>query len=324
MFLGIDTSAYTTSLAVVDKENRVLFDSRILLPVPTGKQGLRQSTALFYHLQNFPGMLDELFQTVRGKELLAMAVSTRPRPLTKSYMPVFLAGKSMAQGLARALDVPLLETSHQEGHLAAGLWSAQAFNLDVFLAVHLSGGTSELLLVENKDIRPLQFSIRLLGTTLDISAGQLIDRVGVAMGFDFPAGPRLENVAEEYFNTGKDEDIYENIRISSAVKGYDFSFSGAETKAKELLHKGVPRGIVARAVEDCVAMTIEKSLRKAIQELGIKEVLVVGGVAANKHIKSRLNKRFEYSSGCAKLTYSAREFSSDNAVGVAVIARSTL
>jgi N6-L-threonylcarbamoyladenine synthase len=115
VFLGIDTSAYTTSIALITGEGRVYADRRILLPVPTGQQGLQQSTALFFHLRNLPGMLEEIFRTVSGKDILSVAVSTRPRPLPDSYMPVFWAGKSMASGLAAALKVPLVKTSHQEG-----------------------------------------------------------------------------------------------------------------------------------------------------------------------------------------------------------------
>lgn len=334
MFLGIDTSAYTTSVAVINNENRVLADSRIVLPVPTGQQGLRQSTALFYHMQNLPGLLGEIFHEIPGKEILAAAVSVKPRPMPDSYMPVFLAGKSMAAGLTAALDIPLIETSHQEGHLAAGLWSAQVESLDIFLALHLSGGTSELLLVEKQAERPLKLSINILGSTLDINAGQFIDRIGVAMGLGFPAGPSLEKKAQEYCGVGDSEDSWkyiekstglsDKVMLSSAVKGYDFSFSGGETKARQLLNQGIPSGLISRAVEHCIAVTIEKILRKAVQEQGIKDVLVVGGVAANKYIQSRLIKSLEHLNISTKLRYCSREYSSDNAVGTALIARSSL
>lgn len=334
MFLGIDTSAYTTSLALITAEGRILADSRIQLPVPTGQQGLQQSTALFLHLGNLPGMLDEIFQKVGRTDILTVAASTKPRPLPESYMPVFLAGRSMAAGIAAALKVPLIETSHQEGHLAAGLWSAQKEGLKPFLAIHLSGGTSELLLVEKRSSQPLEFSIRILGSTLDISAGQFIDRVGVAMGLPFPAGSALENKAREYFGAGNNAVIgnspaseiklNDKVSISSAVKGLNMSFSGGETQAKELLKQGVPHAMVSRAVEHCIAMTIEKVLRKAIEDIGIKEVLIVGGVATNNYIRNRLIKRLEHRAIGAKLTYAAREYCSDNAVGVAIIAGSAL
>jgi N6-L-threonylcarbamoyladenine synthase len=332
VFLGIDTSAYTTSLAILSGEGKVIADSRILLPVPAGEKGLQQSSALFLHLHNLPGMIEKVFQTVRGKEIRTVAVSGKPRPLPGSYMPVFVAGKSLASALAAAWGVPLVETSHQEGHLAAGLWSARAESLERFLAVHLSGGTSELLLVEKKGQKPLEFSIRVLGAALDISAGQLIDRVGVAMGLPFPAGSALEKLAQEYCEDAGDGLLGDaaSLRrtgqgiIPSAVRGYNFSFSGPETRAIALLRQGVPPGEIARGVEHCVALTVEKVLRKAIKDSGIREVLIAGGVAANGYLRNRLIKRLEHRAIGAKLISAAREYSSDNAVGVAVIARSLL
>jgi len=321
LFLGIDTSAYTTSVAVVDSGGGLQSDNRIVLPVPEGEQGLKQSTALFYHLQNLPELMRKTMAEVNPREIRALAVSSQPRPCPGSYMPVFLAGRHLAESLAAALQVPLLLTTHQEGHLAAGLWSANALELKNFLAVHLSGGTSEVLLVEAAPGPALEFKIEILGSSLDLHAGQLIDRVGVAMGLPFPAGPALESLARQAAGDEENKNREKPV-IKSSVRGYNMSFSGAETAARKLLAQGVPAPEVARAVEHCLATTLEKVLRRAVVESGLKDILIVGGVAANSYIRQRLQQRLEHPAVGARLIFPQSRFSGDNAVGVSVIARS--
>lgn len=315
VYLGIDTSCYTTSLALIDQKCTLLEDKRIVLPVSSGKQGLQQSTALFYHLQNLPVLLKEAFKE-KNTLIKAVAVSSKPRPHQDSYMPVFTAGQAIAQSLAACLGIPLVETTHQEGHLVAGLWSAGIVNLESCLALHLSGGTTDIFLFRRVNKKPLQYAIHLLGNSTDIHVGQLIDRVGVFMGLGFPAGAALEKLAQ------KVNDPEQLCVIPSAVKGYSLSFSGAETKAKQLLKAKVEPAQVARAIERCVATSIEKVLKKAIKETGINHILLVGGVAANQYIRQRLKHRLEHKAIGASLYFPEAKYSSDNAVGVSLIARS--
>jgi len=324
MFLGIDTSAYTTSLAVVDDNGSLLYDRRLLLEVPKGEQGLRQSKALFYHLQNLPKLTKEVFNQFRSESFKALAVSVQPRPGTESYMPVFLAGRQLAESLAAVLQIPLGQTTHQEGHLAAGLWSAGCFHLYRFLAVHLSGGTTDIMLVENDWRDILRFQIELLGTSADLHAGQFVDRIGVAMGLPFPAGPALEQLAQSGRAAGGNCSQGPAVVIKSAVKGYNMSFSGAEAAALRLLARNVAREKVAGAVEQCLAISLEKVLRRAVEETGIKDILLVGGVAANGYLRQRLSKRLEHPAVGAKLYFPHKAYSSDNAVGVSIIARSMM
>ena len=120
--LGFDTSNYTTSVAIFDGasgENQ----SR-LLPVKAGALGLRQADALFAHVKSLPALTGGLFSHVDPGSVAAVGVSTRPRAVEGSYMPCFLAGVCLAQTVAALLKVPLVEVSHQQGHLAAALWSA--------------------------------------------------------------------------------------------------------------------------------------------------------------------------------------------------------
>ena len=145
-FLGIDTSNYTTSAAVFDGSGGENVGR--LLDVPAGALGLRQSEALFQHVKRLPGLLHQLKERGLLRDIAAVAASTRPRAVEGSYMPCFLAGEGQGRALADALDVPFVPVSHQQGHLAAAAWSAGRMDLldRPFLAWHLSGGTTELLL----------------------------------------------------------------------------------------------------------------------------------------------------------------------------------
>ena len=321
-FLGIDTSCYTTSLAVWDGEGRVLADKRKGLPVGYGSQGLRQSTALFYHLRNLPLLMDEIFQTLPGEKIKAVAASAKPRPVEDSYMPVFTAGVSLAQYTAALLKIPLYLTTHQEGHLVAGLWSAGCADLADFLLAHLSGGTTEILRVKQVKTSPLQYDLTILGGSSDLQAGQLIDRIGVAMGLPFPCGPHLEQLAAQ---SGREEPgSGVHVVIPSAVRGMMMSFSGAETRAKQYLQDKAGLPEVAKAVERCIAVSVEKALRKAIELTGLPDVVLVGGVAANAYIRERLQKRLEHRAVGARLHFAEPQYCTDNAVGVSIIASSII
>lgn len=311
VFLGIDTSAYTTSLAAVDENFNILADERILLKVQPGKRGLRQSEALFLHIKNLPllmARLDPQLYSHAG----ALAVSTRPRNQENSYMPVFLAGTSLAQSLAAFAQVPIYKVSHQEGHIMAALHgSPELLDKPKFLAVHFSGGTSDVLMVEHQ--RPGFLSITQLTSSEDIHAGQLVDRVGVAMGLAFPAGPALEELACQ-------ADDIEPVTIPTAITNQGFSFSGAETRAVQMLNSGTSHEAVAAAILGVIAKTLEKVVRKYVEQLEIPDVLLAGGVMANGLIARRLQKRLQHPAVGARLHFAAPSLSTDNGVGVAMLA----
>ncbi|MDP2892207.1 MAG: O-sialoglycoprotein endopeptidase, partial [Bacillota bacterium] len=187
-YIGLDTSCYTASAAAVLEDGRIAADFREALPVPDGTIGLRQSEAVFVHLRTMPALLEAVFQQIRQHEAAAVCASIKPRPVEGSYMPVFIVGKSMARSVAASLGVPYFETTHQEGHIAAGLLG-QVEMPEEFLALHVSGGTTEVLQVRQKEAG---YDISLLGGTKDISAGQLVDRIGVLIGCRFPAGGEME------------------------------------------------------------------------------------------------------------------------------------
>lgn len=308
MYLGFDTSAYTSSAAVVDDSKQLIWESRRLLEVPLGDKGLAQSEALFKHIQTLPEIIAEL-PTDIWQQIKGIGVSTTPRPVEGSYMPVFTAGTAIASSLTSALNVPLVRTSHQEGHLTAGLESAGDFDQTEFLAVHLSGGTTEILHVCRQ--KPGRFDIKIIGGTTDLHAGQFIDRVGTRLGLPFPAGKDLERLALKA-SPGSAS------LLPSSVKGSEMSFSGVESAVQRLIDDKKKPADLARAVEGCIVRTLTKVLEKAVSETGINNVLMVGGVAANRYIRSELEKKMR---NLAQFFWAKTEWSSDNSIGVAFITR---
>ncbi|PKM81302.1 MAG: O-sialoglycoprotein endopeptidase [Firmicutes bacterium HGW-Firmicutes-14] len=308
LYLGIDTSCYTTSLAVMDGGGSLLCEERKVLSVPQGGRGLAQNEAVFQHINNLPVLIERVLTAAPSGVLLGVTASTRPRPAAGSYMPVFKVAESYGRSIASMLKIPFVETSHQEGHLAAGIWSAGGPGGQEFLAAHISGGTTEILRVANAGEG--QFDISILGGTADLHAGQFVDRVGVRLGLPFPAGPHLEDLAGE---------SRAEISIPSSARDYTVSFSGPEAAAMRLAEQGAKPADIARAVEKCVANTLEKVIRKAVLETGLKDVLIVGGVSANRYIRERLPARLGHSAIGAKLFFASGALSSDNAVGVALV-----
>ncbi len=300
MTLGIDTSNYTTSVAVYDGTGYK--HSRKILDVKEGMRGIRQSDGVFIHNRALPDMIAERLME-SGREIAAVGVSTRPRSVEGSYMPVFTVGHGYARAVAAALGARLYEFSHQDGHIMAGIYSANALELlsEPFISVHLSGGTTEILRTEYDGIG---FRNKIIGGTLDISAGQLIDRAGVAMGLKFPCGRELEQLANE---------TDEFFKLPVSVKGAYMNLSGAETKLLRGIDGKAPK--TARSVLLYIRDVLVKTIAHAAEDTGLKKVLVVGGVASNMIIREGLMNMPE-----PEVYFGSAELSSDNAVGVAVLA----
>ncbi|MGO0060877.1 Kae1-like domain-containing protein [Brevibacillus fluminis] len=307
VLLGIDTSNYRTSLCLVGEDGEIVAEAKRLLKVKAGERGLQQSEAVFQHVMNLPELSEQL--GLSDQQLIGICVSSRPRSVEGSYMPVFKVGEGLGKSLAIFHNVPIYMTSHQEGHIAAGEYTSdERPTQERFLAVHLSGGTSELL---DCTRTATGYQIDKLGGTVDLHAGQLVDRIGVALGLPFPAGPSLEQVARQAEGT---------FRVPSTVNGFTFHFSGAEAALLRAIEQGdVAHAEIARATEQCVANTLEKVLRTAVEEGYPREILIVGGVAANQYVRERLIKRLEHPSVKAKLFFCDPVYSGDNAYGVAQI-----
>jgi N6-L-threonylcarbamoyladenine synthase len=307
MLVGIDTSCYTTSLAVIDPATgNIIHDLRRLLQVKPGQRGLRQSEAVFQHLQNLPELMDESFG---GVPVTALVASTVPRPVPGSYLPVFKTGSSFGMTLAKLLGVPFLETSHQEGHIRAGLVGQTDVN-KTFLAWHISGGTTELLLVHSKETG---FQIEKIGGSSDLQVGQFVDRVGVALGSPFPAGPNLEKMA---LLSETDESL------PVVTQGLTTSFSGPDSAAERLIKSGINGNDLARQVFNCITRSLLRVTLLATKEFETHQVLMVGGVASNQIIRQNLQN--EGLKSGIDFRFGRSELSSDNAVGVGFIGYDSL
>ncbi len=300
MVLGVDTSCYRTSLALADGED-ILAEAGRLLDVPAGERGLRQSEALFQHVKRLPELMEALMARAEGP-VSAVAVSVKPRPAEDSYMPVFTAGASVARSVASALRVPLIETTHQQGHVRAALVGCDLPS--DFLAVHLSGGTTEILKVGGG------LSIDLLGGTADISAGQLVDRVGVALGLNFPAGPYLEALAIK-------GEARSTLPVS--VSGMSCSLSGAEAALMRLIQAGAGAENVAAEVYSLIARTLSRLISQAASQTGLQDVLLAGGVASSALLRALLPERLRRLKADIRIHWARPELSGDNAAGVALI-----
>ncbi len=297
--IGLDTSNYTTSVACFDGQDGV--NCSKLLPVKPGQLGLRQSDAVFFHTQGLPELSGRLFSHVRKEEVTAVAVSTRPRAVEGSYMPCFLVGYSHAKMLSDLLRVPLFEVSHQQGHVAACLWSAGRLDLmdKPHLAWHLSGGTTELLLVEpeGKNVKCTR-----IGGTTDISAGQLIDRTGVLLGLPFPAGKHVDQLSKE-------SECKEKFKVK--CPGMEFSLSGVQNKVEKFALEHCPADTAAFALR-CVCEAVRQATANALKTYPGYEVVFSGGVASNSMLRREMEAFVP--------VFCGPEYSTDNAMGVAVLA----
>lgn len=308
LVLGIDTSNYTTSLALTDIDGNIITDSRKLLTVKQGERGLRQSHALFQHMENLPELILDLFNKTDKSWIGAIAASDRPRPVEGSYMPVFKAGVNYGKIMAASLGVPFFEFSHQEGHLEAVRRHSRFSDQSEYLAYHLSGGTSELLHVKEN-------AIEILGGSKDLSFGQVIDRVGVALGMDFPAGKRMDQMALEYL---KREEVQKVSRLKKVpIQGLEINLSGLETQCQRELQKGAePETVIYELfmkISNCLCSLTEK----AVAESGCLRILFTGGVTASSFIR---NEIIDYFAGKSiQIEFGDPALSSDNAVGISFL-----
>lgn len=300
--LGIDTSNYATSLALYDSEkNNVIAAIKKFLPVKQGQLGLRQSDAVFEHTKVLPELLYELSQHKAFLNVDAVGVSSKPRNIEGSYMPCFLAGKSVASAIALQSAKPLIETSHQEGHIAAALFGTNRLNLwnNKFYVFHVSGGTTDLMLVEG------MHSIKQVGTSTDLYAGQAIDRLGNLLGFPFPSGEYISLLAETCEN---------DLPIQKKKPDLNISISGLENQYKKLLDEKHTNEQVCKFTLTSIAHMLNGMVNCAKKQYGDLPIIAAGGVMSSTVIKQYLQEKQ------TNIYFAPAQFSSDNAVGVAIIA----
>lgn len=306
--LGIDTSNYKTSVAVTDQNNNIICDLRIFLKVKQGEKGLRQSDALFQHIKNIPYAMEEVMKE-GCLEFAAVSCSSRPRPLEGSYMPVFLAGESYGKTLASALDIPYLSFSHQEGHIEAVKAFSRHHDKDKLLACHFSGGTCEILKVCSEGFG---YNIEIIGGSKDISFGQVIDRAGVDMGMDFPAGEEMDRLA---LDTPHSAELLTPVKVKDGW----LNLSGTDTQIKRII-TGNENYIMPELVREIMEKTAEAMAKMILQcsrKTGISDVIMAGGVTSSIFIR-RCIKNILDGNGIDAV-FDDMGLAQDNAVGTALL-----
>lgn len=301
--LGIDTSNYTTSCAYFDAQTGQLRQAKKLLPVKSGDKGIRQSDAVFHHTVQLPELIGQLGEI---SDVCAVGVSDRPSCREGSYMPCFLVGVSAARTAAAAKGVPCFTTTHQIGHILAALYSADRLgrvkNGERFISFHVSGGTTDVLLCEPSDEEFL--SVRRIGGSNDLKAGQAIDRCGVMLGLDFPCGMELERLALS---------CEEKVNYKPVMKGCECSLSGIENKCRKLMDDGADRAFIARFCLTAVGRSIRALTKAALAEYGAMPVMYAGGVMSDKLIADMLRD-------IPDTDFAEPQLSCDNAAGTAIYA----
>ncbi len=302
--LGIDTSNYTTSVALYDGNTNSVIQKKKLLPVKTGERGIRQSDAVFHHTNQLYKLLEDLFSETDA-DFSVTGYSEKPRNVQGSYMPCFNVGINTARSISAAKKIPCFGFSHQCNHIAAALYSAGKFNSlknERFIAFHISGGTTEMLLVtpSKKDF----FSAEIIGGTLDLNAGQAIDRAGVLMGLKFPCGEQLENLA---LSSEKD------YRIKIYSEGGFFSFSGLENKCIKMYEQNAEKCDISKFCLDYIFCAVNGMTEFAINKYGNIPLVYSGGVMSDSIIRNKLSEKYTG-------FFASPQFSCDNAAGAALMA----
>ena len=308
--LGIDTSNYKTSIALTNIDGDIVYDKRILLNVDKGKRGLRQQEALFQHINNLPILFDDMFKCFDAHDVACVSVSDKPRTISGSYMPAFLAGVSQAEVLASSLKCPLYRFSHQDGHVRAASRFTGLNESKHYVSLHFSGGTTEVLLYENG-------KLSIIGGTKDISFGQLLDRIGTELGLIFPCGEELDNIAYEYLNQSNPSKEINLPKIKSR-SGY-INLSGIESavfryiKGRALDKNEINHLILA--VFSNISSAILDMLEDIYDKYKINDFLFAGGVSSSK----TLRKMLDGTDAKLNLVFCEPMLSSDNAIGISLL-----
>lgn len=302
---GIDTSNYKTSVAIVDREGHILFNHQQLLTVKPGQRGLRQSEALFQHVQNLPPVIEAaLADRTLLRRIGAVAASDRPRPIEGSYMPVFTVGTGYGKAVASALGLRLQTFSHQEGHVEAVRYFSMMRDVNRLICFHFSGGTTEALLAEGG-------SLRIVGGSRDLAYGQVLDRIGVAMGMPFPAGEALDHLAMTAGEPAQKKQLFTTIKVRDGF----VNLSGTESQGQRLLPEQ-PQSAVAQALFAVLARSITEMTMQLSVKYQVSDFLYAGGVSCSQYIRKYLQAHVGSS---LRLAFGTPQLSSDNAVGIALL-----
>ncbi|MFC7088741.1 tRNA (adenosine(37)-N6)-threonylcarbamoyltransferase complex transferase subunit TsaD [Halomonas salifodinae] len=309
--LGIETSCDETGVALYDTEHGLLADalfSQVAMHADYG--GVVPELASRDHTRKLLPLIDEVLaeaNLTRG-DLEGIAYTAGP-----GLAGALMVGAATAHGLALALGLPVLGVHHMEGHLLAPMLEDEppAFP---FVALLVSGGHTQL--VEVQGIGRYQ----LLGESVDDAAGEAFDKAAKMLGLDYPGGPRVAKLAEQ-----GDPQRLRFPRPMTDRPGLDFSFSGLKTHTLTTLRAFEAEGTlddqaradIARAFEEAVVDTLVIKCRRALDQTGLKRLVVAGGVSANVRLRERLER--ECAKRDARAYYPRGRFCTDNGAMIAYV-----
>lgn len=280
ILLGIETSCDETSVAIV-KNGREILANVISSQVEIHKQfgGVVPEVASRQHVEAILPIIEEaLAQANVGlHDIDAVAVTYGP-----GLVGALLIGLSTAKSIAYALDLPLIGVHHIAGHIYANRFQ-QEFRFPLISLV-VSGGHTELVLMQEHS------SYEVIGGTRDDAAGEAYDKVARALGLPYPGGPEIDRLAAE------GQDILSYPRAYLEADSYDFSFSGLKSAVLNSINQAKQKGgelapvdVAASFQASVVEVLVSKTLRAA-KAKGAKQILLAGGVAANRTLRSELQK----------------------------------
>lgn len=303
--LGIETSCDETGVAIYDSKNGLLahtLHSQIKLHAEYG--GVVPELASRDHVRNITPLVAQALAeaNVATDSITAIAYTQGP-----GLIGALLVGAGFAKALAYAWQIPAIGVHHMEGHLLAPFLD-QAHPEFPFLALLVSGGHTQI--IEVTDIG----KYTILGESLDDAAGEAFDKTAKLLGLDYPGGPLLAKLAT-YGTPNK----FKFPRPMLDRPGLDFSFSGLKTHAlnainkTELTHQN--KADLAWAFEDAIVDTLIKKCARALKQAGVTNLVIAGGVGANKTLRTRLNA-FAATNNI-NVFYPRTEFCTDNGAMIA-------
>ncbi len=260
--LGIESTAHTVALGIIDDKGKILADARDMYK--TKKGGLIPLEVAKHHNKVFPELLKEVLKNIDAKDIDIISFSQGP-----GLSPCLLEGMRFAKDLSKKLNVPLIPVNHLIAHLEIGRLFSKAKDPIFILA---TGANTQIISLEGD-------RYRITGESMDIGIGNALDKFGRKIGLGFPAGPKIEELAKKG----------EYIELPYTVKGQDLVFAGLVTEAINKYKKGIKMEDLCYSLQETAFAMLCEATERAMAHCGKKEALLIGGVAANKRLMEMLD-----------------------------------
>ncbi len=299
LILGIETTCDETSVALL--KDGIIIDLLTHSQIPTFKQwgGVVPQIASDLHVKRLPVLIQHILAKNQLSAAQLTMVAYADHPGLEGCLQV---GRAGAKTFKIRYQIPILPINHLEAHFWIATYQQSDWNFPALGAV-ISGGHTQLFLVPSWTSNPV-----IIGATKDDAAGECIDKLARYLGLEYPGGPRIEKLAQQgqvkhHFPVYQGQDL-------------NFSFSGLKTACLQWLKKQgkqLNKADFAAALEAAIFTTIEKKIKKAVKKYKIRTVLVGGGVAANQHLRTRLQN------SAAKVLFATKKYCTDNGAMIAYL-----